>query len=81
MASLLHIDASLREEKAHSRHLTQEFGRKWQQATPSDTVAYRGISRQPVPHIDEPWSAASYMLPAEAAIAAARTQIAQLVGE
>lgn len=60
MANLLHIDASPRGEKSHSRRLTQEFVEKWQHVHPDNTVIYRDIGRHPVPHIDEPWIAAGY---------------------
>ena len=65
MTNLLHIDSSPRGEKSHSRRLTQEFVEKWQHMHPSDTVTYRDIGRQPVPHVDEPWIAAAYTPPAE----------------
>lgn len=65
MANLLHIDTSPRGERSHSRRLTQEFIEKWQHVHPNDTVTYRDIGRQPVPHVDEPWIAAGYTPPAE----------------
>lgn len=65
MANLLHIDASPRGERSHSRRLTQEFVEKWQHVHPNDTVTYRDIGRQPVPHVDEAWIAAGYTPPAE----------------
>lgn len=43
MANLLHIDASPRGEKSHSRRLTQAFVKKWQQVHPNDSVTYRDI--------------------------------------
>lgn len=65
MATLLHIDASPRGERSHSRRLTQEFVEKWQHVHPNDTLTYRDIGRQPVPHVDEQWIAAGYTPPAE----------------
>lgn len=65
MANLLHIDASPRGERSHSRRLTQEFVEKWQHVHPNDTITYRDIGRQPVPHVDEAWIAAGYTPPAE----------------
>lgn len=63
MAHLLHIDSSPRGERSHSRRLTREFVQAWKQAHPTDTVTYRDIGRNPIPHIDEPWIAAAYKPP------------------
>ncbi|ARV57740.1 FMN-dependent NADH-azoreductase [Nostocales cyanobacterium HT-58-2] len=60
MAHLLHIDASPRGERSHSRRLTRELVEAWKQAHPTDTVTYRDVGRYPVPHIDELWIAAAY---------------------
>lgn len=63
MTHLLHLDASPRGERSHSRSLTKEFVEQWKQAHPADIVTYRDIGRNPVPHVDEPWIAASYTPP------------------
>jgi FMN-dependent NADH-azoreductase len=63
MAHLLHIDASPRGERSHSRRMTREFIEQWKQAHPDDTVAYRDIGRNPIPHVDEPWIAAAFSPP------------------
>lgn len=63
MAHLLHIDSSPRGERSHSRRLTREFVEQWKQAHPGDTVTYRDIGRQPVPHVDELWIAAAFSPP------------------
>ncbi len=63
MAHLLHIDASPRGERSHSRRMTREFIEQWKQAHPGDTVIYRDIGHNPVPHVDEPWIAAGYTPP------------------
>lgn len=60
MTHLLHIDASPRGDRSHSRQLTREFVEAWQQTHPADVVTYRDIGRDPVPHIDEQWIAAAY---------------------
>jgi FMN-dependent NADH-azoreductase len=64
MVHLLHIDASPRGERSHSRRLSGEFVEAWKQAHPTDSITYRDIGRHPIPHIDEPWIAAAYT-PAE----------------
>ncbi|TVQ19817.1 MAG: FMN-dependent NADH-azoreductase [Leptolyngbya sp. DLM2.Bin15] len=65
MAHLLHIDASPRGERSHSRRMTREFVEQWQQVHPKDTVTYRDLGRNPVPYVDEPWIAAAFMPPEE----------------
>lgn len=65
MSHLLHIDSSPRGDRSHSRKLTREFVEAWKKAHPEDTVTYRDIGRNPIPHIDEPWIAAAYSPPAQ----------------
>ena len=60
MTHLLHIDASPRGDRSHSRQLTKEFVEAWQQTHPADVVTYRDIGRHPIPHVDETWIAAAY---------------------
>jgi FMN-dependent NADH-azoreductase len=60
MTHLLHIDSSPRSDRSHSRRLTKEFVETWQQTNSNDTVTYRDVGRNPVPHVDEPWIAAAY---------------------
>jgi FMN-dependent NADH-azoreductase len=43
--------------------MTREFVEQWKQAHPGDTVTYRDIGRNPVPHVDEPWIAAAFAPP------------------
>jgi FMN-dependent NADH-azoreductase len=40
--------------------MTREFVEQWKQAHPGDTVTYRDIGRNPIPHVDEPWIAAAF---------------------
>lgn len=63
MAHLLHIDSSPRGARSRSRRMTQEFVEQWKQTHPADTVTYRDIGRNPVPHVNEPWIAAGYTPP------------------
>lgn len=63
MTQLLHVDSSARGERSHSRRLTREFVEKWQQARPDDSVVYRDVGRQPVPHVTENWIAAAFTPP------------------
>jgi FMN-dependent NADH-azoreductase len=63
MANILHIDASPRGERSHSRRMTREFVEQWKQQHPNDTITYRDIGRNPPPHVDEPWIAAAFSPP------------------
>lgn len=63
MVNLLHIDASPRGERSHSRRMTREFVEQWKQTHPYDTITYRDIGRNPIPHIDELWIAAAFSSP------------------
>ena len=63
MATILHIDASPRGDRSHSRKLTREFIETWMQVYPSDTVVYRDIGRNPIPHVTEEWIAAAFTTP------------------
>ena len=60
MAKLLHIDASPRGERSHSRKITREFVETWKQFHPQDRVIYRDIGRNPIPHVTEAWIAAAF---------------------
>jgi FMN-dependent NADH-azoreductase len=60
MAHLLHIDSSPRDERSRSRKFSREFVEAWKQAHPTDSVTYRDIGRNPIPHLTETWIAAAY---------------------
>ncbi len=60
MTRILHIDSSPRGEVSHSRRMTREFVKQWKQNHPGDTVTYRDIGRNSIPHVDEPWIAAAF---------------------
>ncbi|HLP87430.1 MAG TPA: FMN-dependent NADH-azoreductase [Nostocaceae cyanobacterium] len=63
MANILHIDSSPRGDRSISRRLTGEFITAWKNAHPGDTVTYRDLGHNPVPHVDEPWIAAAFTPP------------------
>lgn len=60
MTHLLHLDASPRGERSHSRRLTRSFVERWKKAHPNDFVSYRDIGRNPIPHVSEAWIAAAF---------------------
>ena len=49
MAQLLHLDASPRGERSHSRKLSKAFIGSWLAAHPGDTITYRDLCHHPVP--------------------------------
>ncbi|VEP14576.1 FMN-dependent NADH-azoreductase 2 [Hyella patelloides LEGE 07179] len=57
---LLHIDASPRGDRSHSRRLTREFVEAWKKTHSTATVTYRDIGRNPIPHVTEDWIAAAF---------------------
>ncbi|MBW4570910.1 MAG: FMN-dependent NADH-azoreductase [Tolypothrix carrinoi HA7290-LM1] len=63
MAHILHIDSSPRGDRSFSRKFSHEFITSWKTAHPDDTVAYRDLGHNPVPHVDESWIAAAFSPP------------------
>lgn len=63
MSHVLHLDASPRGERSHSRKLSGEFVAAWKDAYPGDTITYRDLGREPVPPVSEAWIAAVYSAP------------------
>lgn len=63
MANILHIDTSPRGERSISRSLSYEFVTSWKDTHPGDTVTYRDLGHNPVPHVDESWIAAAFTPP------------------
>jgi FMN-dependent NADH-azoreductase len=53
MATVLHINSSVRNSGSLSRQLGGEFIAKWQAAHPSDTIVTRDLAAAPVPHLTE----------------------------
>lgn len=53
MAHILHIDSSPRGERSYSRK-SHELITAWKTAYPEDTLTYRNLGHNPVPHVDEP---------------------------
>ena len=63
MACILHIDSSPRAERSISRTLSSEFINAWKDSHPDDTVQYRDLGHNPVPHVDEDWITAVFSPP------------------
>jgi FMN-dependent NADH-azoreductase len=63
MTNILHIDSSPRGDRSHSRTLSHEFIESWKASHAGDTVTYRDLGHNPVPHVDENWIAAAFSPP------------------
>lgn len=63
MNKVLIINASVRNEKSHSRQLTQLFVKNWQQKHPNDTFSYREVGLKEIPPINEKWIASAFIKP------------------
>ncbi len=53
MANLLHIDTSPRGERSQSRALSKYFVEAWKDSHPEDSITYRDVGRNYIPHVDE----------------------------
>ncbi|MGH8503764.1 MAG: FMN-dependent NADH-azoreductase [Gammaproteobacteria bacterium] len=65
MKTLLHIQASPRLARSHSRKLSSFFLDEWLKRHPDTSVALRDLRTFPVPHVDEDWIAAAFTPPDE----------------
>ncbi len=63
MAHLLHLDASPRGERSHSRKLSKQIVDAWLATHLGATVTYRDLGHNPVPLVDEPMIAAAFTPP------------------
>lgn len=63
MTHILHIDSSPRGERSFSRKFSDEFITSWKTAHSGNTVTYRDLGHNPVPHVDEAWIAAAFTPP------------------
>ncbi|MGH7998817.1 MAG: FMN-dependent NADH-azoreductase, partial [Brasilonema sp.] len=63
MAYILQIDSSPRKDRSFSRKFSDEFITAWKNAHPEDTVTYRDVGHNTVPHVDESWIAAAFTPP------------------
>ena len=61
MNKVLIINASVRDERSHSRKLTQGFIQNWQKKYPKDLFTYREVGLSNVPPIDEKWIAGAFV--------------------
>ncbi|KAA2261315.1 NAD(P)H dehydrogenase [Solihabitans fulvus] len=52
MPNLLHLDASIRQEKSVSREVSAAFAAQWREVNPEGGYTYRDLGLHPVPHVD-----------------------------
>lgn len=60
MATILHIESSVRVKRSISKALGSEFIKQWQAKYPQDKVIYRDLGRQPPEFISEAWIEAAF---------------------
>jgi FMN-dependent NADH-azoreductase len=80
MATLLHIDSSLKGDASVSRAVTQTFRGAWEEQHPDGTVIYRDLAANPVPHLTgeayrPQWIAAEERTPEQQAAFALREEL------
>ena len=60
MATLLHIDASVRSDRSLSRALSRAFAEGWRARGPAGAVLRQDVGAAPPPHTDEAWIVACF---------------------
>jgi FMN-dependent NADH-azoreductase len=65
MNTLLHIEASPRTERSHSRKLGLEYAAAWQAAHPGSRVVTHDLVSEPPPFVSEAWTGAAFNDPAK----------------
>ena len=60
---LLHIDASPRGARSHSRRLGRDFTASWQAAHPGGRIVSRDIGHEPPPFVTEAWVEGAFTPP------------------
>lgn len=68
--TLLHLDASPRGERSHSRKLGRDFVEAWQAAHPTARVITHDLGHQPPPLVSEAWVEGAFTAPAQQSAAA-----------
>jgi len=64
MNTLLHLEASPRTTRSHSRKLGFDYAASWQSAHPGSRVITHDLASEPPPFVSEAWVAAAYNEPA-----------------
>jgi len=69
-STLLHLDASPRSERSHSRKLGHEFVTAWKSAHSDGVVVYRDLGHNPPPFVTEAWVEGAFTPPVGHSLAA-----------
>lgn len=64
MSKILIINASARIERSVSRYMTKVFVDCWEEKYPNDTIVFREVGQENIPHVTEKWIAGAFK-PAE----------------
>lgn len=60
MKKILVINASPREERSHSRRLTDVFVEYYKECKPESTIKFRDLGKSNIPHVNEKWIAGAF---------------------
>jgi len=60
MSKVLIINASARKERSISRYMTNVFAELWEQRHPGDTINYREVGQENIPHVTDKWIAGAF---------------------
>ncbi|MGA9639689.1 FMN-dependent NADH-azoreductase [Flavobacterium sp.] len=63
MNKVLIINASVRNEKSHSRELTKLFTENWKKKNPKDIFSFREVGLKEIPAINEKWIGSAFIDP------------------
>lgn len=63
MNKVLIINASVRNEKSHSRNLSGLFVQNWKENYPEDTFTHREVGLKNIPSIDASWISSAFIKP------------------
>lgn len=84
-ATLLHIDASPRSARSHSRQLGREFVAAWQASHPAGQIITHDLATTPPPFVSESWVEGAFTPPAghspaaQTAIAVSNAYVDELI--
>jgi FMN-dependent NADH-azoreductase len=84
-STLLHLDASPRSARSHSRQLGREFVATWQVSHPTGRIVTRDLAATPPPFVSEGWVEGAFTPPAghspaaQAAIVVSNTYVDELL--
>jgi FMN-dependent NADH-azoreductase len=63
MLTLLHVDASARGSRSHTRRLGHLFAERWKALRPQDEIIARDVGRTPPSAVNEAWVGAAFSKP------------------